>query len=101
MNTLNNYNKCVCVQSCVQLFVTLWAVTCQAPLSMGFFQARILEWAAISSSRRSSWSRDQIQISCVSCIIAVFLTGVFLTAEPLICTHETTTLDKNENTAST
>ena len=30
----------VCVRaqlvSCVQLFVTLWAVACQAPLSMGF-----------------------------------------------------------------
>ena len=23
--------------SCVQLFVTLWTVACQAPLSMGFF----------------------------------------------------------------
>ena len=27
---------CVCVFSPVQLFVTLWTVTCQAPLSMGF-----------------------------------------------------------------
>ena len=32
-------------------FVTLWTVARQAPLSMGFFQARILEWVAISSSR--------------------------------------------------
>jgi len=30
--------------------------------------ARILEWVAISSSRRSSWHRDQIWVSCVSCI---------------------------------
>ena len=30
-----------------------WTVTCQASQSMGFFQARILEWVAISSSRRS------------------------------------------------
>ena len=29
---------CVCVRSHVQLFVTLWTVTCQAPLSMGFFR---------------------------------------------------------------
>ena len=28
----------------VRLFVTPWTVACQAPLSMGFFQARILEW---------------------------------------------------------
>ena len=32
------------------------------------FQARILEWAAISSSRGSFWLRDQTHISCVSCI---------------------------------
>ena len=30
----------------------------QAPLSMGFFQARILEWVAISSSRGSFSPRD-------------------------------------------
>ena len=28
----------------VWLFVTLWTVTCQAPLSMRILQARILEW---------------------------------------------------------
>ena len=27
---------CVCVLSCVQLFVTPWIVACQAPLSTGF-----------------------------------------------------------------
>ena len=31
-------------------FVIPWTVACQAPLSMGFFQARILEWIAISFS---------------------------------------------------
>ena len=49
---------CVCVCVCarvrmlrrVQLFVTLWIVTRQFPLSMRFFQARILEWVAISLS---------------------------------------------------
>ena len=35
----------------VQLFVTLQTITCQAPLSMGILQARILEWVAISYSR--------------------------------------------------
>ena len=35
----------------------------QAPPSMGFFQARILEWVAISSSRRSSRSRDWNRVS--------------------------------------
>ena len=34
----------------------------------GIFQARILKWVAISSSRRSSWPRDWTHISCASCI---------------------------------
>ena len=32
----------------------------------GIFQARILEWVAISFSRRSSWSRDWTQVSCIA-----------------------------------
>ena len=32
----------------------------------GIFQARILEWLAISSSRRSSWPRDWTQVSHVA-----------------------------------
>ena len=31
--------------------MTPWTVACQAPLSMGILQARILEWVAISFSR--------------------------------------------------
>ena len=34
----------------------------------GIFQARILEWVALSFSRGSSQSRDRTQVSCVSCI---------------------------------
>ena len=34
----------------------------------GIFQARILEWVVISSSRGSSWPRDWTCVSCVSCI---------------------------------
>ena len=37
--------------SCARLFVIPWTVARQAPLSMGFFQARILEWIAIPFSR--------------------------------------------------
>ena len=44
----------------------------------GIFQARILEWVAISSSRGFSWPWDQIQVFCVSCIA-----DRFFTAEPL------------------
>ena len=32
----------------------------------GIFQARVLEWVAISFSRRSSWPRDWTQVSCVA-----------------------------------
>ena len=39
---------------CLWLFVTPWAIAYQALPPMGFFQARILEWVAISFSRRSS-----------------------------------------------
>ena len=38
----------------VRLFATPGTVAHQAPLSMGILPARILEWAAISSSRGSS-----------------------------------------------
>ena len=31
----------------------------------GIFQARILEWVAISTSRRSSWPRDQTQVTAL------------------------------------
>jgi len=38
--------------------VTPRTVACQALLSMGILQARILEWVAIPSSRGFSQSRD-------------------------------------------
>ena len=44
----------------------------------GIFQARILEWAAISPSRGSSRPRDRALDSCVSCIGS----GFFTTAPP-------------------
>ena len=68
---------CVCAQllSCVRLFAT--ARTCSPPGSSvpGILQARILEWVAISSSRRSSqgsslsllrllhWQADSLPLS--------------------------------------
>ena len=53
--------------SCVWLFATPWTVAYQAPLSLGFFQARVLEWVAISFSRGSSWPRDWALVSCIAC----------------------------------
>ena len=46
----------------------IWTVPCEAPLSLRFSQARILEWVASSFSRGSSRPRDQTQVSCVPCI---------------------------------
>ena len=48
---------CSVTQSCLTL-VTQWTVPCQAPLSMEYSKARILEWVAISYSRGSSPSRN-------------------------------------------
>ena len=39
---------------------------CQAPLSLVFPMARILEWVALPFSRRSSWPRVLTQISCIA-----------------------------------
>ena len=52
-------------KSCPTL-ATLWTVAQQAPLSMGFFQTRTLEWIAISFSRGSSWPRNWTQVSCIA-----------------------------------
>ena len=53
--------------SCVLLFRTPWTVARQAPLSV-IFQARMLEWVAIFSSRGSSRPRDRTWVFCISCI---------------------------------
>ena len=69
----------------VWLFANQWTVAHQAPLSLGILQARKLECVAMSSSRGSSWPRDQIRVSCVS------TAGSFLTTEPLGNKNEWTT----------
>ena len=61
---------CVCVLSRLLTSgsATSWTVALQAPLSMGFPKARILEWVAFSTSRGSSQPRDRTHLFCVSCI---------------------------------
>ena len=44
---------CLVTQSCLTL-CDLTDCSCQAPLSMGILQVRILEWLAMPSSRESS-----------------------------------------------
>ena len=46
--------------------VTLATVARQASLSMRILQARILEWVAMTSSRRSSWPRGWTQVSHIA-----------------------------------
>ena len=65
--------ECVCVCVCVhaQLCLTLCNPMDWIPLGFsvhGIFQARILEWVAISYSTGSSWPKDWTQIYCVSSI---------------------------------
>ena len=60
---------CVCVCSVAQLCPTPWdSMGCSPPGSSvhGTFQARRLEWVAISSSRGSPWPRDWTHVSCTS-----------------------------------
>jgi len=60
---------CLCMLSRfspVQLFVTPWTVVCQAPLSMGIPQAKLLEWTAMPSFRGSFQPRDQTQVSHIA-----------------------------------
>ena len=68
---------CLVAQSCPTLCYSMDYVACQAPLSMGILQARILEWVAMPSSRGSSRPRDWTHVSCVACIA-----GRFITTEP-------------------
>ena len=49
----------------VRLFATPWPVARQPPLSMRSLQARVLEWAAMPSSRGSPRPRDQTQVSAL------------------------------------
>ena len=62
------------LQSCLTLCDRM---DCSPPVSSahGIHEARILEWVAMPSSRRSSQLRDRTYVSCIA--------GRFFTAEPL------------------
>ena len=88
----NNMLICVCVSRSVKRPYGLQPARLLCPW---VFQARILEWFAISFSRESSWPRDQAQVSC---IIRRFFT-IWATREAQI-THSVTQFifKKNLNT---
>ena len=70
------YHLCYIVHECVHAKLLQSCPTLCDPMDgslpgssvHGIFQARILEWVAISFSRRSSQPRDQSCLSSVSCI---------------------------------
>ena len=68
--------KCMHVQSlsCVWFYSDLMGCKPFGSSVPGISQARILEWVAISSSRGSSWPRDQTRVSCIA--------GRFFTTTP-------------------
>ena len=57
-------NMCSVTQLCLTLCDPM---DCSLPGSSvrGIFQARTLEWVAMSSSWRSSWARYQTHVSCI------------------------------------
>ena len=62
---------CLCTQplSHIWLFAVPWTIAClRGPSVHGIFQARLLEWVAISSFRGSSRPRGWTHLSSVSCI---------------------------------
>ena len=52
--------------ACMLSHLSSWPMDCGPPGSsvLGISQARILEWAATSFSRGSSWTKDQIPVYC-------------------------------------
>ena len=52
---------------CVRFFAVLWTVTHQAPLSVGFSRREYWSGLLFPPPGESSWPRDRIHVSCVSC----------------------------------
>ena len=66
----------------------------------GILQARILEWVAMSFSRGSSWPRDWISVSCISCIAGRFLSSQGLLNYDNKLTSASQWLNPNSNACS-
>ena len=65
----------VCTLCWVWLFATPQTVACQAPLSMRFPQAKILEWVAISFSRASSRTGIKTTSLATPALACIFFTS--------------------------
>ena len=68
---LVNYTLC---PQCVRFFVTPGTVACQALLSLGFLQTRILEWVAMPSSWGSSWPKKWACVFTSPALVGGFFT---------------------------
>ena len=69
--TISVWGMCVCVCCCVCCSVESISLSLHELVGSSVYgtsPARKLEWVAMSSSRGSSWPRDQIHISCTSCL---------------------------------
>ena len=73
LSMYRSFMTCMRTQSCPTICDS---IICSLPVSSvhGIFQARIMEWVAISDSRGCSPPRDQIHISCIVRQILYFTT---------------------------
>ena len=71
---MNQICVCVCVLSCVQLFVTSWTVACKSPLAMGF--PRQEYWSGLPFPSPGDLPKPGIESA------SPVLAGGFFTAEP-------------------
>ena len=78
-------------------FVTPWTIACKAPLSIGILQASILEWVAVSFSKKGSLTPKTFFLnweSLAACLF-IFLRVIFqgaevltlMTSHPLVLLH--------------
>ena len=83
--TSGNSNQKRHVLSCSVMPTLCNPMDCTPPGSSvhGIFQARILERAATSSSRGSSWPRDWTWVSCGSCTAVGFFTHWAIEKTPI------------------
>ena len=74
--------------------VTPWTVACQAPLSMGVLQARILECVAMPSSRGSFQPRDRTQVLHIAdeFFTTWVMTVFYLCVNSFICVRTTSSI---------
>ena len=87
-----NHFKALCMHVCVlsrfsrvQLFVTLWTVACQAPLSIGILQARTLEWVAHGLFQGISSTQGLNPLMSPTMACRFFTTSATWEAQRLLC----------------